>query len=89
MSLFEMAKIPMEKASKLINLDPNAAADISQPELTMEVSIPEKMDDVHEEVFTGYRSQNSTVLGPAKGGVRYHQNVSMDEVKSLGFCMST
>lgn len=42
MSLFEMAKIPMEKASKLINLDPNAEAVISQPERTLEVSIPVK-----------------------------------------------
>ena len=41
------------------------------------------------QVFTGYRSQNSTILGPAKGGVRYHQNVSMDEVKTLGFWMTT
>ncbi|WP_075579655.1 MULTISPECIES: Glu/Leu/Phe/Val family dehydrogenase [Acidaminococcus] len=89
MSLFEMAKIPMEKASKLINLDPNAEAVISQPERTLEVSIPVKMDDGHVEVFTGYRSQNSTVLGPVKGGVRYHQNVSMDEVKTLGFWMTT
>ena len=89
MSLFEMAKIPMERASKLINLDPNAEAVISQPERTLEVSIPVKMDDGHVEVFTGYRSQNSTVLGPVKGGVRYHQNVSMDEVKTLGFWMTT
>ena len=79
----------MEKASKLINLDPNAEAVISQPERTLEVSIPVKMDDGHVEVFTGYRSQNSTVLGPVKGGVRYHQNVSMDEVKTLGFWMTT
>ncbi|MCH3950414.1 MAG: Glu/Leu/Phe/Val dehydrogenase [Acidaminococcus sp.] len=89
MSLFEMAKIPMEKASKLINLDPNAEAVISQPERTVEVSIPVKMDDGHVQVFTGYRSQNSTILGPAKGGVRYHQNVTMDEVKTLGFWMTT
>ena len=89
MSLFEMAKIPMEKASKLMNLDPNAEAVISQPERTLEVSIPVKMDDGHVQVFTGYRSQNSTILGPAKGGVRYHQNVSMDEVKTLGFWMTT
>ena len=89
MSLFEMAKIPMEEASKLINLDPNAEAVISQPERTLEVSIPVKMDDGTVKVFTGYRSQNSTILGPAKGGVRYHQNVSMDEVKTLGFWMTT
>lgn len=89
MSLFEMAKIPMDKACKLINLDPNAEAVISQPERTLEVSIPVKMDDGHVQVFTGYRSQNSTILGPVKGGIRFHQNVSMDEVKTLGFWMTT
>lgn len=88
MGLFEMAKIPMDKASKLINLDPNAKAIIEQPERTLEVSIPVKMDDGTVKVFTGYRSQNSTVLGPGKGGVRYHQNVSLDEVKTLGFWMT-
>lgn len=89
MSLFEMAQIPMAEASKLINLDPNIEKIISNPERTVEVSIPVKMDDGHVEVFTGYRSCNSTVLGPGKGGVRFHQNVSMDEVKTLGFWMTT
>lgn len=89
MSLFEMAQIPMAEASKLINLDPDIEKIISNPERTVEVSIPVKMDDGHVEVFTGYRSCNSTVLGPGKGGVRFHQNVSMDEVKTLGFWMTT
>ena len=89
MSLFEMAKIPMDTAAKLINLDPAVTAVISQPERTLEVSIPVRMDDGSVKVFTGYRSLNSTILGPGKGGVRFHQNVSMDEVKTLGFWMAT
>lgn len=89
MNLFEMAKIPFSKATEVMNLDPNAAAIIGAPERTIEVSIPVKMDNGTVKVFTGYRSQNSTVLGPAKGGVRYHQNVSVDEVKTLGFWMTT
>lgn len=89
MNLFEMAKIPFSKATEVMNLDPNAAAIIGAPERTIEVSIPVKMDDGTVKVFTGYRSQNSTVLGPAKGGVRYHQNVTLDEVKTLGFWMTT
>lgn len=89
MNLFEMAKVPFTKATEVMNLNPNAAAIIGAPERTIEVSIPVKMDDGSVKVFTGYRSQNSTVLGPAKGGVRYHQNVSMDEVKTLGFWMTT
>lgn len=89
MNLFEMAKIPFTKATEVMNLNPNAAAILGAPERTVEVSIPVKMDNGSVKVFTGYRSQNSTILGPAKGGVRYHQNVSIDEVKTLGFWMTT
>lgn len=88
MNIFEMAKIPLNQAIKAMQLDPGAAAIIAVPERTLEVSIPLKMDDGSTKVFTGYRSQHSTVLGPAKGGVRYHQNVSLDEVKTLAFWMT-
>ncbi len=88
MNIFEMAKIPLNQAIEVIKLDPGAAEIIANPERTMEVAIPVKMDDGTTKVFTGYRSQHSSILGPAKGGVRYHQNVSMDEVKTLAFWMS-
>mgnify|MGYP005867035251 FL=1 len=88
MNIFEMAHIPLNKAIEVMQLDAGAAAIIATPERTLEVSIPVKMDDGSTKVFTGYRSQHSTVLGPAKGGVRYHQNVSMDEVKTLAFWMT-
>ena len=88
MNIFEMAKIPMNQAIEAMQLDPGAAAIIAVPERTLEVSIPVKMDNGTTKVFTGYRSQHSTVLGPAKGGVRYHQKVSLDEVKTLGFWMT-
>ena len=88
MDLFKMAQIPLEMATKKMKLDPGILAVIEHPERTLEVSIPVKMDDGTIQVFTGYRSQNSTILGPAKGGIRYHQNVSMDEVKTLGFWMT-
>lgn len=88
MNIFEMAHIPLNKAIEVMQLDDGAAAIIATPERTLEVSIPVKMDDGSTKVFTGYRSQHSTVLGPAKGGVRYHQNVSMDEVKTLAFWMT-
>ena len=88
MNIFEMAKIPLNQAIEAMQLDPGAAAIIAVPERTLEVSIPLKMDDGSTKVFTGYRSQHSTVLGPAKGGVRYHQNVSLDEVKTLAFWMT-
>lgn len=88
MNIFEMAQIPLNKAIATMQLDAGAAAIIATPERTLEVSIPVKMDDGKTKVFTGYRSQHSTILGPAKGGVRYHQNVSMDEVKTLAFWMT-
>lgn len=88
MNLFEMAQIPLNKAIEVMKLDPNAAAIIACPERTLEVSIPVKMDDGTTKVFTGYRSQHSTIMGPAKGGIRYHQSVSMDEVKTLAFWMT-
>ena len=88
MNIFEMAKIPLNQAIEAMQLDPGAAAIIAVPERTLEVTIPLKMDDGSTKVFTGYRSQHSTVLGPAKGGVRYHQNVSLDEVKTLAFWMT-
>ena len=88
MNIFEMAQIPLNKAIETMELDAGAAAISAVPERTLEVSIPVKMDDGTTKVFTGYRSQHSTILGPAKGGVRYHQNVSMDEVKTLAFWMT-
>ena len=88
MNIFEMAKIPLNQAIEAMQLDAGAAAIIAVPERTLEVSIPVKMDDGTTQLFTGYRSQHSTVLGPAKGGVRYHQNVTLDEVKTLGFWMT-
>ena len=88
MNIFEMAQIPLNKAIETMELDAGAAAIIAVPERTLEVSIPVKMDDGTTKVFTGYRSQHSTILGPAKGGVRYDQYVSMDEVKTLAFWMT-
>ena len=88
MNLFEMAKIPLNKAIEVMKLDPSAADIIATPERTLEVSIPVRMDDGTTKVFTRYRSQHSTIMGPAKGGVRYHPGVNMDEVKTLAFWMT-
>ena len=88
MGLIEQSQIPLNKAIKAMNLDPGAAAIIAKPERTTEVQIPVKMDDGSVQVFTGYRCQHSTIMGPAKGGVRYHPAVNMDEVKTLAFWMT-
>ncbi|MBQ9364343.1 MAG: Glu/Leu/Phe/Val dehydrogenase [Schwartzia sp.] len=88
MGIFEQSQIPLNAAIKAMKLDDGAAAIIAKPEKTTEVNIPVRMDNGKTKVFTGYRCQHSTVMGPAKGGVRYHQNVSMDEVKTLAFWMT-
>ncbi len=58
------------------------------PERIIEVSIPVKMDSGEIKVFTGYRSQHNAARGPYKGGVRYHQDVTKEEVMALSMWMS-
>lgn len=86
--IYKTAMIPVKKAARLVELDANIEAVLACPERTLEVSVPVRMDDGKVEVFTGYRSQHSTVCGPAKGGIRFHPDVSMDEVKTLAFWMT-
>lgn len=61
---------------------------IKYPERELKVSIPVQMDDGTVKVFEGFRVQHSTSRGPSKGGIRYHQNVNMDEVKALAAWMT-
>jgi len=87
-SLYEAALKPLKKAAAALNLEPNIVEVLSSPERMLIVSIPVKMDDGKTKVFTGYRVQHNTARGPAKGGIRYHLGVCLDEVKSLAFWMS-
>ncbi len=85
---FEAAQIQLKKAANKMNLDPNILAQLKKPERVLMVSIPVKMDNGAVKVFTGFRSQYNTARGPAKGGVRYHPDVSLDEVKALSAWMT-
>lgn len=87
-NIYEAALIPLEKATALMCLDAGATALLARPERTLEVSIPVRMDDGNIRVFTGYRSQHNTACGPAKGGIRFHPDVTMEEVKTLAFWMT-
>ncbi|HEX7042501.1 MAG TPA: Glu/Leu/Phe/Val dehydrogenase [Patescibacteria group bacterium] len=82
------AKRQLEKVSKIIDLPPLLFARLNNPDRTISVSLPMKMDDGKVKVFEGYRVQHNDILGPYKGGLRYHPNVSMDEVRALAFWMS-
>lgn len=61
---------------------------LSEPMRVMTVQIPVRMDDGHTEVFIGYRAQHNDATGPTKGGVRFHPDVTLDEVKALSIWMS-
>lgn len=78
----------VEKAAEILGLDPKDYEAVKYPERELHVSVPVRMDDGSVKVFQGYRVQHSTVRGPAKGGIRYHQNVNADEVKALSAWMT-
>lgn len=87
-STYESALKKFGKAADLMNLDRGIRKILEHPKRQLIVEFPVAMDDNSIEVFTGYRVQHNVALGPAKGGVRYHPNVSLDEVKSLAFWMT-
>ncbi|MBD3311289.1 MAG: glutamate dehydrogenase [Candidatus Magasanikbacteria bacterium] len=84
---FENAMQQLSKAASIMNLDKNIHEILKQPDRVLTVSIPVKMDNGEVKVFTGFRSQYNDSLGPYKGGIRYHWNVTPDEVKALSFWM--
>ena len=75
-------------AARLLNLDPGIWKVLTSPKRQIIVSCPVQMDNGEIEVFTGYRIQYNITLGPAKGGIRYHPNVSLDEVTALAAWMT-
>ncbi|HBB37623.1 MAG: Glutamate dehydrogenase [Candidatus Magasanikbacteria bacterium GW2011_GWD2_43_18] len=77
----------LDKAAGYISLDERIHTMLKQPDRLIEVAIPVVMDDGTVKIFTGYRSQYNNSLGVYKGGIRYHWNVTVDEVKALSFWM--
>lgn len=85
---FESMMSRFDEAARLINLDPNIYKILRAPSREITVYIPTLMDDGRIEVFTGYRVQHSFARGPAKGGIRYAPDVSLDEVRALAAWMT-
>ena len=85
---FEVALTQLEEASKILNLEKGMLEILSNPKRILTVSIPTRMDDGSIKVFTGYRSQHNDARGPHKGGIRYHPDVTLDEVKALSMWMT-
>ena len=88
MSLFENTLKQIEKAAKIMNLDPEVKSVLSVPQREVEVSLPVRMDDGSLRIFTGFRIQHNNACGPYKGGFRYHQQVDKGEVKALSAWMT-
>ncbi len=85
--LFLNALQSIEEGGKIIKADPNIVARLKRPKRCIIVSVPVRMDDYNVKVFSGYRVQYNSTLGPYKGGVRYHQDVCLGEVVGLAALM--
>lgn len=85
---FEITQIQFDRAARYLNLDEGMQALLKSPKRQMIVSIPVKMDDGSLRVFEGYRVQHNIARGPGKGGIRYHPDVTLDEVKALAAWMT-
>lgn len=85
---YEIAQQQVDTAAKLLNLPEHIIHILKNPKRVLSVSFSVKMDDGSVRVFQGYRSQHNDAVGPTKGGIRFHPEVSLDEVKALSMWMS-
>ena len=85
---WHVAQQQFDIAAERLNLDPGLRQVLREPRRELHVHFPVKMDDGSVRSSTGYRVQHNLGRGPAKGGIRYHQNVSIDEVKALAMWMT-
>src|SRR4030081_1067065 len=74
---FRIAQIQFDMAAEDLKMDPGLRQILRSPKRVMEVSIPVKLDNGQVKVFTGFRVQHNVARGPAKGGLRYHPNVTL------------
>ncbi len=88
MNFYENTIKNMNKAAKIMKLDPETLETLSYPQKTLIVSLPVRMDDGSLKIFEGYRVQHSELRGPFKGGFRYFPQVDLNEVKALATEMS-
>src|SRR5579859_7428767 len=88
LNIFRISQIQFDIAAEHLKLDAGLRQVLRTPKRVMEVSVPTKMDNGQVKVFSGYRIQHNIARGPAKGGVRYHPGVTLDEVKALAMWMT-
>ena len=85
---FEIAQKQVKSACDKLNADPAVYEILKNPMRVLEVSFPVRLDNGTVKTFTGYRSQHNNAVGPFKGGLRFHPNVTRDEVKALSTWMT-
>ena len=86
--IYENVGRQFDKAADLMNLDPDVRKILESPMNEVVVNFPAIMDDGRVEMFTAYRVQHNNVLGPFKGGLRFHPAVDIDEVRALATWMT-
>jgi len=87
-SAFDVAQRQFDEAAEAMNLDPAMREVLRVPQRELITNFPVRMDNGTVRVFTGFRVQHNITRGPAKGGLRYHPAVNLDEVKALAMWMS-
>ena len=85
---FEIAREQLRKVAEVFDIDRNLVNVLSACKKAVEVSIPVQMDDGSTSVYQGYRVTHNIARGPSKGGIRYHPDVTLDEVKALAMWMT-
>lgn len=88
LNIFRISQIQFDIAAEHLKLEQGVRQVLRTPKRVMEVSVPTKMDNGQVKVFPGYRVQHNVARGPAKGGIRYHPSVTLDEVKALAMWMT-
>ena len=84
---FQNAMSQLDKVAKIKNFNSEFIARLRQPDRDIKISIPVRMDDGSLKIFEGYQVEYNNALGPYKGGIRYHQDTEINEVKALAFWM--
>jgi len=87
-NLYQVAVHQFEKAARAIRLDPAVYQILSQPKNELIVNFPVRLDSGEFRLFKGYRVQHNNILGPYKGGIRYHEEANLDEMKALATWMT-
>jgi glutamate dehydrogenase (NAD(P)+) len=85
---YRIAQMQFDMAAEFLKLDPGLRQILRTPRRVMEVAVPVKLDNGQVKVFTGFRVQHNIARGPAKGGVRFHPNLTLDEVRALASWMT-